>query len=59
MDEVGTFTGDAGAWALLHSNNGLDSTESKHPKVIASRFLWEEHQDYEPFGTLLHANIKR
>ena len=41
-DVVGKFTGDAGAWALLQSDNGIDWNESKNPKVITSRIEWED-----------------
>jgi hypothetical protein len=40
-DVVGKFTGDSGAFALMVSGNGFDWKPAKHPKVIGSRFLWE------------------
>jgi uncharacterized protein (DUF2147 family) len=41
-DVIGKFTGDSGAWALLSSDNGKEWYPGKYPKVIASRFLWED-----------------
>jgi hypothetical protein len=41
-DVVGKFTGDSGALALLVSKDGKEWTPEKFPKVIGSRFLWED-----------------
>jgi hypothetical protein len=41
-DVVGKFTGDSGAWALLVSKDGKEWLPGKFPKVIPSRFLWED-----------------
>ncbi|MCG6190499.1 glycoside hydrolase family protein [Maribellus maritimus] len=40
-DVVGTYTGDAGALALMKSENGYDWKPTKHPLVLRSRFEWE------------------
>jgi predicted GH43/DUF377 family glycosyl hydrolase len=41
-DVVGKFTGDSGALALLVSKDGKEWKPGKFPKVISSRFLWED-----------------
>jgi predicted GH43/DUF377 family glycosyl hydrolase len=41
-DVIGKFTGDAGALALLVSRNGKQWDPAKYPKVIGSRFVWED-----------------
>ena len=41
-DVVGKFTGDSGALALLVSKDGKEWNPGKFPKVIGSRFLWED-----------------
>ncbi len=41
-DVVGKFTGDKGAWAMLQSTDGKNWQPGKYPKVIGSRFLWED-----------------
>ena len=40
-DVVGKFTGDAGGWALMESQNGKDWQPAKYAKVIGSVFYWE------------------
>ncbi|MCP4460086.1 MAG: hypothetical protein GY816_18990, partial [Cytophagales bacterium] len=41
-DVVGKFTGDAGAFALMESENGYDWKSAKNPLVIPSHFVWED-----------------
>ena len=41
-DVVGKFTGDEGAFALLVSKDGTEWKPGKYPKVIGSRFMWED-----------------
>jgi|GEM_PF-47537 len=51
-DVIGGFTGDAGGLALMTSANGTDWQAAAHPKVIGSRFAYDN-------GTMSASQLER